>query len=216
MQTWILRLIGCAAFFSALLPQAYGEPLAPDELCRRRLDRMLAAQSCRLIEEVKRCSRRIGDAEAFATSCLPVLGEDNNLHADDARLDNGLTRVERHGDDKFPRKCTGVQPDFFEPACFAIADSRVQLRRCVYNDHTLNVLVDLVEITKELPHECRTHTMHLSTLAWRDWILDDDDRALERGPTRLRRRCDSTDHWALVADAIKSRSLPLRQIVSDD
>ncbi len=216
MHTRIWRSIGCAALLSAALTQAYGESLPPDELCRRRLDRMLAAQTCRLIEEVKKCSERVGDAEAFATSCLPFLGEDDNLHADEARLDIALTRVERHGDDKFPRKCTGMTPDFFEPACFAITDSRVQLRRCVYNDHTLDVLVDLVEASTALPQECRTRTLHLAKLAWRDWIQDDDDRALERGPARLRRKCDSTDHWAVVADAIRSRSLSLRQIVLDE
>lgn len=174
---------------------------------------MLSAQSSRLIKELKRCSRRNGDPAEFAERCHAFVGDDDNLHAPEPRLDRGLTRVERHGDDKFPRRCREVARDFFEPACLEIDDAEVQLRRCVYNQHTLPLLLDLIEITKMLPQPCRTHSLDVARRAWRDWLRDDEDQALIHGPRRLSRLCDDTAHWETVTDAILTRSLLLREIV---
>lgn len=210
-----LSIAGLLAWTFGVTTPAAAETAA--QRCRRTLDRMVSAQSSRLLKELKRCSRRHDDPVSFATGCTPFVGEDDNLHAAEKRMNSGLERVERHGDDKFPRKCDGAPPDMFEPACFDIVDSEVQLRRCIYNDHTLDILVDLVAITAALPQACRTQTLEMARMGWRDWIKEDRDRILDRAQRRMQRHCgEATAHWDLIVDAIFDRSLMLRQMVPAD
>ncbi len=186
----------------------------PEELCHRHLDRMISAQSSRLVKELAKCAKRWIDPEDFVDECTPWIGDDNNLHANGPRMDSGLNRVERHGDNKFPRKCSGAPVRVYEPACSNITDPAQQFRRCIYNDHSLGFLLDLVDITTDLEPKCRYQSLNRARIVWRDWIISDSERTFKRGLRAVKAACGTdTEHWETIRDSVLVHSSELNQTV---